>query len=70
MQAFGPKLTICACGPIGPTSGLDPGPFVGFLVVFRPWWPLGGTFFIFLFFFLLAQNNYNLSVTPLVSKFE
>ena len=26
LQAFGPNLTLCCCGPIGPTAGLNPGP--------------------------------------------
>ena len=26
LQAFGPNLTLCCCGPIGPSAGLNPGP--------------------------------------------
>ena len=57
MQAYGPKRTICACGPIEPIAGLNPGP-IGFLVVFRSWWPNRWQIFYFfpvfcfLFFFL------------------
>ena len=37
LQAYGPKIILCACGPIGPTTGLHPGPSNEFLVVCRPW---------------------------------
>ena len=26
LQAFGPNLTLCCCGPIGPSASLNPGP--------------------------------------------
>ena len=30
MQAYGPILSLCACGPTGPSAGLNPGPLMGF----------------------------------------
>ena len=29
-QAYGPNLSIHACGPTGPSAGLNPGPWMGF----------------------------------------
>jgi len=59
---------LVVCRPCGPLGGI----FLFFPVFFCF---LNYLFsfdfcFIFLFFLLLAQNNYKLSVNPLVSKFE
>ena len=29
-QAYGPNLSVHACGPTGPSAGLNPGPWMGF----------------------------------------
>ena len=29
-QAYGPNLSVYACGPTGPSAGLNPGPWLGF----------------------------------------
>ena len=29
-QAYGPNLSVHACGPTGPSAGLSPGPWMGF----------------------------------------
>ena len=38
-QAYGPNLSVHACGAYWAFCGPESWPMDGFLVVFRPWWP-------------------------------
>ena len=50
-QAYGPNLSVHACGPTGPSTGLNPGPWMGFLSYSGRGGPVGGIIFIFCLFF-------------------
>ena len=69
MQAYGPILSLFACGAYWAFCGPESWPMDGFLVVFRPWWPsrwhnFFSLFFVFsfalfvLFCFYLQQKTY------------
>ena len=63
MQAYGPNVTLCCLLAYWAFCGPESWPMVGFLVVFRPWWPSRWHFFLFvtlfiLFCFYLQQNTY------------
>ena len=54
MQAYGPILSLFACGSYWAFCGPESWPMDGFLVVFRPWWPSRWHNFFPLFFFSFA----------------
>ena len=65
-QAYGPNLSVHACGPTRPSAGLNPGPWMGFKSYSGRGGPVVGIFYflpIFLFSFLLylfcSVSTYN-----------
>ena len=51
LQAFGPNLSLQCLWAYWAFCGPESWPMVGFLVVFRPWWPSRWHIFYFLPFF-------------------
>ena len=52
-QAYGPNLSVHACGPTGPSAGLNPGPWMGFQSYSGRGGPVGGIIFSSVFSLLL-----------------
>ena len=54
LQAFGPNLSLQCLWAYWACCGPESWPMVGFLVVFRPWWPSRWHFFVFLLLYLFS----------------
>ena len=53
-QAYAPNLFVHACGPTGPSAGLNPGPWMGFKSYSGRGGPVGGIIFFSVFCFLFC----------------
>ena len=85
LQACGPNLSLQCLWAYWACCGPESWPMIGFLVVFRPWWPSRWHFFVllllylfffcFLLYFLILyafsfRKIINFLLMPLVFKFE
>ena len=75
MQAYGPIMSLFACGAYWAFCGSESWPMDGFLVVFRPWWPSRwhNFFLCFLFSLLLYLfcfvSTYNKKLIYFISNY-